>query len=73
MRAPDNEYDIEVDAVLLRMKETRSVDMLSTIIYEEIVRCFGLSLANPKTSYNKIAASVWETYQNWLRDQNNDI
>ncbi|GCE26348.1 hypothetical protein KDA_18320 [Dictyobacter alpinus] len=67
--APDNEYDIEVDAVLLRMKEAKSVDMLSTIIYEEFVRCFSLPPTHPKAPYNTIAASVWDTYQRWLQEQ----
>lgn len=71
--APDDEYDIEVDAILLRMQEAKSVDMLSEIIYEEFVRCFSLSSTHPKTPYNNIADSVWNTYQRWLSDQNNDI
>ena len=67
MGAPDNEYDIEVDAVLFRMKEAASMDILSTIIYEEFVRCFSLPPTHPKALYQAIAASVWDTYQCWLQ------
>lgn len=67
--APDDEYDIEVDAIVLRMEEAKSLDILSKIIYEEFIRCFGLPTDYPKTAYDNIAASVWDVYQRWLSDR----
>jgi hypothetical protein len=67
--APDDEYDIEVDAILLRMEEAKSVDILSEIIYEEFIRWFDLPSDYPKTLYNNITSSVWDTYQRWLSDR----
>src|ERR1700753_2723735 len=64
--APDDEYDIEVDAILLRLEEAKSVDILSEIIHQEFIRCFGLPPDYPKTLYNDIAPSAWDTYQRWL-------
>ena len=69
--APDDEYDVEVDAILLRMGEATSLDILSDIVYEEFSRSFNLSADYPKTVYTTIAARVWETYQRWLREQKN--
>lgn len=67
--APDDEYDIEVDVILLRMGEATSLDILSDIIYEEFIRCFGLPTDYPKTAYTTIAVRVWEAYQRWLHER----
>jgi hypothetical protein len=67
--APDDEYDIEVDVILLRMEEAKLADILSKIIYDEFIRWFSLPPDYPKTPYNNIASSVWDTYQRWLSDR----
>jgi hypothetical protein len=77
--APNDEYDIEVDAVLLRIKDIRSAKKLGRCIYEEFVRCFRSSLeferipATTPYRFLTIAQEVWSEYQRWLKEQKGSL
>ncbi|HLG76258.1 MAG TPA: hypothetical protein VKX46_07580 [Ktedonobacteraceae bacterium] len=69
MGAPKDEYDIEADAILLRIHEAQSARDLGAIIYEEFVRCFSLPPHKPQVQYLGVAQDAWRAYQRWLSEQ----
>src|SRR5258708_3989371 len=71
--APDDEYDIEVYVILLRLNEASSPTMLGQIIYEAFVACFGSAFASPhtqpsehtKTRFAALGEKAWTSWRRW--------
>ena len=61
--APDDEYAVEVRAILPRLKEASSVDDLQRIVLEVFVRYFGNSARTGDSKYPQIARDVWDAWK----------
>lgn len=74
--APDDEYDIEVDAILLRLNEASSPMVLGQIIYEAFVECFGPTFASPNTQpsertkarFTAMGEKAWASWRRWKEE-----
>lgn len=74
--APYNEYDIEVDVILLRLNEAVSPDMLGQIMYEAFVQCFGRTFVRPdeqhseqqKALFASIGNIAWHIWEYWKEE-----
>jgi len=74
--APYDEYDIEVDAILLRLNEASSPTLLGQIIYEAFVECFGSTFAPPNTQpseraqahFAALGEKAWTSWQRWKEE-----
>ena len=71
--APYDEYDIEVDVILLRLNEASSPALMGKIIYEGFVECFGSTFALPNTQpsertqarFAALGEKAWMNWQRW--------
>ena len=74
--APYDEYDIEVDRILLRLPETTSPKALGQLIYETFVACFGSSFAlsdqqpskNKYSRFKVLGEKAWTLWQRWKKE-----
>lgn len=57
--APTDEYEPEVETILLRLHEADSQSALCGIVYEEFVRWFDPEIAGHESEYGKIASEIW--------------
>lgn len=64
-----DEYDPEVDTILPRLKDAKSVDDVHDIVYEEFVKWFE-QVAGDKNQDSYIRAS-WEIWGAWQRFSKN--
>lgn len=70
-----DEYDIEVDELLLRLPEASSPNQLGQIIYEVFVKCFDIAFApadepEPSTERSKqlfatMGEKAWALWMRW--------
>jgi hypothetical protein len=54
-----DEYETEVDTILPRLKECRSVEDVRAVVHEEFVRWFDADTAGPPERYTRIATRIW--------------
>ena len=54
-----DEYSLEVETILPRLKEAHSPEKLCQIIHEEFVRWFGAETAGSASRYETLAKDVW--------------
>ncbi len=70
---PPDEYDYEVDNILLRLNEASSPTLLGQIIYETFVKCFGSTFALPDTPpsehtrkrFAAMGEKAWTSWRRW--------
>ncbi len=73
---PYNEYDREVDEILLRLDEISSPDVFGQVIYEIFVGCFGVTFAVPgkspsestKEQFASIGNIAWHIWEYWQEE-----
>jgi hypothetical protein len=61
---PD-EYGLEVDLILPRLRKARSVADVPPILHEIFHHCFGVPPNEDLTRYDEISAAVWEAWQRY--------
>jgi hypothetical protein len=54
-----DEYELEVDTILPRLKSCHTVEDVRALVHEEMVRCFDSASAGPPERYATIAARIW--------------
>jgi hypothetical protein len=75
--APDNEYQWEVDRILLRLNEAKSPSKLGDIIYEAFVQGFGKSFASQgeqsyrdyKPRFEALGEVAWKAWERWKEEK----
>ena len=60
-----DEYQIEVDAILPRLRECHSQTDAQEVIHEEFIRLFDRVIAGPRERYADIAGEVWQLWQSF--------
>jgi hypothetical protein len=60
--APDDEYDVEIGAILPRLCEATSAGDVHRIVHEEFVRCFDADIAGPPEIYAAMSVEIWQTW-----------
>jgi hypothetical protein len=74
MGAPRDEYEPEVDVILLRLPEASSPSTLGQIIYEAFVHCFGSTFSllpyqssseRTKTRFAAMGEKAWASWRQW--------
>lgn len=58
---PD-EYDLEVDTVLPRLKTCLNAEDVRDVLHEEFVRWFDADIAGPQERYAPIAEELWQLW-----------
>lgn len=74
--APENEYQWEVDRILLRLNEANSPSELGDIIYEAFVSGFGMSFASQgeqsyqhyKPRFQGLGEAAWNVWERWREE-----
>jgi len=61
--APDDEYDVEIGAILPRLLEATSAGDVHQIVHEEFVRCFDGDIAGPPEIYAAMSEEIWQTWK----------
>jgi hypothetical protein len=61
--APDDEYDVEIGAILPRLREATSAGDVHRIVHEEFVRCFDPDIAGPPEIYAAVSEEIWQTWE----------
>lgn len=59
-----DEYDPEAGTILTRLRPEVSHDELTGIVYEELVRWFGLAVVGGRESCTAIAGEILSAYRN---------
>src|SRR5436189_2271447 len=54
-----DEYEIEVDTILPRLKSCRTVEDVQAFVHDEMVRWFEPASAGPAERYATIAGRIW--------------
>lgn len=54
-----DEYEIEVDTILPRLRTCTSAEDVQRVVYEECCRWFDADLAGPFGSYEQIGRDIW--------------
>ena len=60
--APADEYDVEVRAILPRLREAKSSDDVQRIVHEEFVHWFSAEIAGPAAGYADVSKKIWEVW-----------
>ena len=71
--ASRNEYEPEMDAILLRLHEATSPNVLGDIIYETFVEYFGTTFAPPNAPLSQctreyfaaLGEKAWTSWKHW--------
>jgi len=58
---PDD-YEPEVDTILLRLEGARSASDARRILHQEFVQWFSIGLAGPEENFEKMAREVWDAW-----------
>jgi hypothetical protein len=62
---PD-EYDLEAETILPRLRSCRSADDVHKVVHEEFVRWFEPATAGSPEHYKQIALEIWQLWQEHL-------
>lgn len=58
-----DEYDLEAETILPRLRKCQSVEDVQTVVHEEFLRWFGED-AGEREVYQEIAEEIWALWQN---------
>jgi hypothetical protein len=58
--APADEYTLEIGSIVPRVAKAQSVEAVTTVLHEELLRWFGGDNAGPRHGYDAPAAMIWE-------------
>ncbi len=75
--APVNEYDLEVNTILLRLHDAHSPEELGDIIYTVFVSAFGKSFASRgelsyqqyKPRFQALGETAWNEWMRWKEEK----
>ena len=65
-----DEYEVEVETILPRLRDCDSGDDVLQVVHEEFVRWFDSGTAGPREHYQKIASEIWRLWQAHRSDPN---
>ena len=56
------EYEPEVDTILPRLRDCRSVEDVTEVVQQEFVYWFGEEIAGPKEGFREAAEEIWRVW-----------
>lgn len=62
MGAPANEYDLEAETIVPKLKYMASAEMVRTMVHAEFVAWFDESTAGPESNYTAFADELWNLW-----------
>lgn len=65
-----DEYTVEVERILPRLKDVSSVDNLRRVVHEEFVYCVNAKMAGPESKYDNVAKEIWKLFASEQDDSN---
>jgi hypothetical protein len=66
-----DEYELEAETILPRLRGCRSADDVLQVIHAEFVHWFDSGTAGPPERYKEIASEAWQLWQGHLSDKAN--